>query len=732
MGSYKRFPVGVWDLFENLLKSRLTGIRAKLAELELNMRQVPAADHADSLTSTHYIDGISFNGTDDVVHYGTCNTAADVASKVVVCSNFHLSTGAKIAIRFDNANTADPEETTININATGAMPLKYRGEPLYAEGYVEDGILEVVYTGAGYYEVVGSLGKVYLPFIPATYEAAGLPGLVPAPARANESGTYLESNGTWSVPQNTTYTIFQAATHLSAGLPGLVPAPAAGDDATKFLNATGAWEVPPDTTYNTFVAATESVDGGRGLVPAPIAGDGSDKYLNATGRWTTPPNDNTTYDVFIGATEFDNGGIGLVPSAAAGDNEKFLAGDGTWKTVAGSDTTYDVFHASIAADPENSIEAADAYDGLVPAPDEADSTKFLAADGTWRSFIDNDTTYLVFNPATESVAGTSGLVPAPAIGDGANKFLNAEGNWVIPIDEDTTYTVFDGADSLEAGTTGLVPAPAAGDEGKFLAGDGTWKTPVDLDTTYLTFTAADEQNSVEGYNGLVPAPSAPGSQVFLAADGTWKEVEVTDTTYTTFHASIAADPENSIEAADAYDGLVPAPDVVGSNDFLAADGTWKTVAITDTTYNIFAAADEDSSIEGYNGLVPAPDEADNTKFLAADGTWLSPFDNNEVYTTFTAATSLLAGEDGLVPGPAINTDGKYFLNAQGSWAVPPDVTSVQAGYMTPELYNTLKNIVYSTNTQYSVGERVYSSDLPSNYVLECVTAGTTGSDGISV
>lgn len=40
----------------------------------------------------------------------------------------------------------------------------------------------------------------------------------------------------------------------------------------------------------------------------------------------------------------------------------------------------------------------------------------------------------------------------------------------------TTYSDFTGASSSVAGTHGLVPAPAAGDDTKFLAGDGVWKT----------------------------------------------------------------------------------------------------------------------------------------------------------------------------------------------------------------------------------------------------------------
>ena len=42
---------------------------------------------------------------------------------------------------------------------------------------------------------------------------------------------------------------------------------------------------------------------------------------------------------------------------------------------------------------------------------------------------------------------------------------------------DTTYSAFTGATSSVAGSTGLVPAPTTSDPDKFLKGDGTWATP---------------------------------------------------------------------------------------------------------------------------------------------------------------------------------------------------------------------------------------------------------------
>lgn len=52
---------------------------------------------------------------------------------------------------------------------------------------------------------------------------------------------------------------------------------------------------------------------------------------------------------------------------------------------------------------------------------------------------------------------------------------NASANKTISI-TDTTYSDFTGATDSVAGSSGLVPAPAAGDNTKYLRGDGTWQT----------------------------------------------------------------------------------------------------------------------------------------------------------------------------------------------------------------------------------------------------------------
>ena len=66
--------------------------------------------------------------------YGTCNTTAGTAAKVVTCANFARYTGAVVTVKFANANTATTP--TLNINSTGAATIKsYKGDALAEAEY---------------------------------------------------------------------------------------------------------------------------------------------------------------------------------------------------------------------------------------------------------------------------------------------------------------------------------------------------------------------------------------------------------------------------------------------------------------------------------------------------------------------------------------------------------------------------------------------------------------------
>lgn len=76
------------------------------------------------LTTARNIDGMAFDGSSAITHYGTCSTAADATAKTVTLTGFSLVTGARILVKFTNSNTAS--NPTLNVNGTGAKSIYLR------------------------------------------------------------------------------------------------------------------------------------------------------------------------------------------------------------------------------------------------------------------------------------------------------------------------------------------------------------------------------------------------------------------------------------------------------------------------------------------------------------------------------------------------------------------------------------------------------------------------------
>lgn len=62
-------------------------------------------------------------------YYGVCDTASNDAAKVVTIENFELVVGAQVSIKFTNQSATDTEgdALTLNINGTGALPMRRYG-----------------------------------------------------------------------------------------------------------------------------------------------------------------------------------------------------------------------------------------------------------------------------------------------------------------------------------------------------------------------------------------------------------------------------------------------------------------------------------------------------------------------------------------------------------------------------------------------------------------------------
>ena len=106
------------------------------------------AGSATKLATSRTIDGVSFNGSANITHYGTCSTAAATAAKVVSLTGFTLATGARVSVKFTVANTAS--SPTLNVNNTGAKPIYHMGSAITPRYLMANRIYTFIYDGTNF------------------------------------------------------------------------------------------------------------------------------------------------------------------------------------------------------------------------------------------------------------------------------------------------------------------------------------------------------------------------------------------------------------------------------------------------------------------------------------------------------------------------------------------------------------------------------------------------------
>ena len=142
---------------------------------------------AGKLTSAADIDGIAFDGSSDIHHYGTCTTAAGTVAKVATLAGgtLTLAAGALVFIKFTYANTAS--NPTLNVNSTGAKRIYRYGSTSpstsAATSWQAGSVVAFVYDGSAW-QMVGWLNDN------TTYSA---------------SSTTPKMNGTAAVGSETAY-----------------------------------------------------------------------------------------------------------------------------------------------------------------------------------------------------------------------------------------------------------------------------------------------------------------------------------------------------------------------------------------------------------------------------------------------------------------------------------------------------------------------------------------------
>ena len=113
-----------------------------------------AANSAVKLQTARAIDGVNFDGSAAITHFGTCSTEAATAAKVVDLAGFTLVAGAKVAVKFTVTNSA--ANPTLNVNGSGAKPIFYRGAAIAAGYLAAKRVYEFVYDGTNY-ELIGDI-----------------------------------------------------------------------------------------------------------------------------------------------------------------------------------------------------------------------------------------------------------------------------------------------------------------------------------------------------------------------------------------------------------------------------------------------------------------------------------------------------------------------------------------------------------------------------------------------
>lgn len=235
------------------------------------------AGSATKLATARTVDGVSFNGTANITHFGVCTTQGNTNPKQVSCTGFTLATGARIIVQFSETNTV--VEPTLNVNGTGAKSIVYKNANIDLGYLVAGRVCEFVYDGTNY-ELIGDV-NTDTTYSTGTESKAGITKLYTGTG-SNNDGTMTQNvltnllNG--KAASNHTHGV--ASTSANGFLKQL-------DGSTShFMRGDGTWATPPNTTYSNFKAATSDAAGGAGLVPAPAAGAQS-KFLRGDATWQT-------------------------------------------------------------------------------------------------------------------------------------------------------------------------------------------------------------------------------------------------------------------------------------------------------------------------------------------------------------------------------------------------------------------------------------------------------------
>lgn len=112
----------------------------------------------DKLDIARQIDGVAFDGSRPINHWGRCDTSGSVTEKSVPCEGFSVIDGSRIVVLFAYSHLGNEGEFTLNVNNTGARPIFYAHENATPDNFkiIQGDTYEFVFDGThNIYRVVG-------------------------------------------------------------------------------------------------------------------------------------------------------------------------------------------------------------------------------------------------------------------------------------------------------------------------------------------------------------------------------------------------------------------------------------------------------------------------------------------------------------------------------------------------------------------------------------------------
>lgn len=454
---------------------------------------------AGKLTTARAIDGVNFDGSAAIVHYGTCSTTASTATKEVSCTGFTLTTGSWIAIKFSVTNSAAVANLKLSVNGTTAKSIKYRGGNLPSAGTLTAGrIYLFVYDGTNY-ELIGDLDTN------TTYSdaTATVHGLMSAADKARldnmaigiinteDDVTYYQViDGGESIniaPVNSTTGIIPVE-NLPEAVAGGTSGIMTGADKTKLNGIASGAEVNQNAFSNVKIGSTTVAADGKTDTLELVAGTNVTITPDATNDKITIAATDTTY------SEASTSAAGLMSTS---DKTK-LNGIATGAEVnQNAFSNVKVGSTTVVADAKTDTLELVAGTNITLTPDTTNDKITIAA---------TDTTY------SDAVAnGDSGLM------SGADKAkLNG-----IATGAEVNQNAFS---NIKVGSA-TVAADTKTDTVELVAGSNITITP-DATNDKITITATDTKYTAASATPLMDGTAAVGSSVKYARED---HVHPTDT-----------------------------------------------------------------------------------------------------------------------------------------------------------------------------------------------------------